>query len=232
VPVSRGVLGSPRSAEPSRSFACPGVAPSADHRPPPFPVGSSSREPCRPLRSHCALCPPPVSLSARLSACVQSGSASPGVPVPLRDVAVRTVFCPGFPTRYASRPGVPPALDGPRCCRFAGLFHPTAAYRVRSPGVCPPPRSRAGFRRPLPSCRLSVPACPSVSLGAPACTPPSSGPCSPRRVRCARRRFRSPRVRAPPELLLPRVPVPAPSQRLHAASVSELRCAEPSAADP
>lgn len=185
----------------------------------------SSSEPFAP-------CPPPVARSARLSACVPSGSASPGVPVPLRDAAVRTVFCPGFPTRCACRPGVPPALDGLRCCRFVGLFHPTAAYRVRSPGVCPPPRSRVGFRRPLPSCRLSAPACPSVSLGAPACAPPSSGPCSPRRVRCARQRFRSPRVRAPPELSLPRVPVPAPSQRLHATSVSDLRDAEPSAADP
>jgi len=38
---------------------------------------------------------------------------------------------------------------------FAGLFHPAATSRVCPSGVCPSPRSRTGFHRPLPSCPLS-----------------------------------------------------------------------------
>ena len=60
-----------------------------------------------------------------------------------------------FRPRRFSRPrrlAPPPA--------FAGLFHPAATSRVCPPGVCPSPRSRAGFPQPshalLP---LSVAAC-------------------------------------------------------------------------
>jgi hypothetical protein len=32
---------------------------------------------------------------------------------------------------------------------FAGLFHPAATSRVRPTGICPSPRSRTGFPRPI-----------------------------------------------------------------------------------
>jgi len=60
---------------------------------------------------------------------------------------------------------------------FAGLFHPAATSRVRPSGICSSPRSRTGFRRPLPSCRLNETRLrfnPRQHI-----PPPASGPCSP-----------------------------------------------------
>ena len=49
-----------------------------------------------------------------------------------------------FPPRRFSRPrGLAPPPT------FAGLFHPAATSRVCPPGVCPSPRSRTGFPRPI-----------------------------------------------------------------------------------
>ena len=60
-----------------------------------------------------------------------------------------------FRPRRFSRPrrfAPPPA--------FAGLFHPAATSRVCPSGVCPSPRSRTGFPRPIHAL---------LALGAPAC---------------------------------------------------------------
>jgi hypothetical protein len=103
-----------------------------------------------------------------------------------------------FPPRRFSRPrgfAPPPA--------FAGLFHPAATSRVCPSGVCPSPRSRTGFRRPVHALLLVGRI--GLRLPAPAFAPPTSGLCSPRRVRCRPRWFRPRPIRAPRGLLLLRV---------------------------
>ena len=70
-----------------------------------------------------------------------------------------------FPPRRFSRPrgfAPPPA--------FAGLFHPAATSRVCPSGVCPSPRSRTGFPRPIHAL---------VSLDASACGLTRASLCAP-----------------------------------------------------
>jgi hypothetical protein len=94
---------------------------------------------------------------------------------------------PGFPAR-AHVPSSTFRTSSTVCSAtsLAGLFHPAATSRVCPSGVCPSPRSRTGFPRPIHTLlplrqdRLRFDPrqqpCPSVT-----------GLCSPRRVRCLRR---------------------------------------------
>jgi hypothetical protein len=144
-----GSLGSPVSRRDLGLSAGPcGFSSSAVHRNLPT-AASSSRElsaSSRVLRP--ATCPPYRERPCDLS---RPASAFRGV---LSLIAASTGgvhHCAGspdpalkFPPRRFSRPrgfAPPPA--------FAGLFHPAATSRVCPPGVCPSPRSRTGFPRPI-----------------------------------------------------------------------------------
>jgi hypothetical protein len=227
-----GSLGSPVSRRDLGLSAGPcGFSSSAVHRNLPT-AASSSRElsaSSRVLRP--ATCPPYRERPCDLS---RPASAFRGV---LSLIAASTGgvhHCAGspdpalkFPPRRFSRPrgfAPPPA--------FAGLFHPAATSRVCPPGVCPSPRSRTGFPRPI---HALLPFKHSdLRLPAPASAPSASGPCSPRRMRCRSRRFRPRPIRAPHGLSLPPPGLP-PAQRASAftpAPPMTFDCDEPTAAGP
>jgi len=197
------------------AFARAVVATSSCHRPLPFPAGSSSHEPCRPLRSAFALRPPRVVPACGLSARDQSRSSSRGVPHPLRSATDPTVDCPGFPdpVRSPSAAFLPPTTASVfSACGFVSPRSHVQGSLSRELSPVAEPHRLSPTVALVP---LRILACfpdPGFPLfrAAPALMPSTSGPCSPQRVRCARRRFRSPRVRVPPELFLPRVPFPAP----------------------
>ena len=60
-------------------------------------------------------------------------------------------WLPGVPTPRADGPPSTFRTSSTVCSAtcLAGLFHPAAASRVCPSGVCPSPRSRTGFRRPI-----------------------------------------------------------------------------------
>jgi hypothetical protein len=78
-------------------------------------------------------------------------SASHGVPVPHRGVNRRRPLLPRVPTPRADVPSSTFRTSSTVCSAtcLAGLFRPAAASRVCPSGVCPSPRSRTGFRRPI-----------------------------------------------------------------------------------
>jgi hypothetical protein len=71
--------------------------------------------------------------------------------VPHRGINRRRPLMPGDPTPQAHVPSAafptPSTVCSATC--LAGLFHPAATSRVCPPGVCPSPRSRTGFPRPI-----------------------------------------------------------------------------------
>jgi len=222
-----GTLGSPLPPRPRIFTRAHAVfrSPSA----PPFDEVSSSLElsaSSRVLRpARCPSCPveprdptdgrraPPLGSSSLIAASAVGVHHSTGNP----DPAVT------FRPRRFSRPrrlSPPPA--------FAGLFHPAATSRVCPSGVCPSPRSRAGFPRP----RHAL-----LTLGAPACdqrnAPSPSGPCSPLRARCRPGRIRSRSIRAPHGLAAPPGLLPAqPGNAFTSPSAHDLHREEPLAAGP
>jgi len=105
--------------------------------------------------------------------------------------------CPGYPAR-APVPSSAFRTPSTVCSAtsLAGLFHPVATSRVCPSGVCPSPRSRTGFPRPnhalLPFRRNRLRFDPRQQL-----RPPTSGLCSPRRVRCLRKAGEGPVQPAP-----------------------------------
>ncbi len=74
-----------------------------------------------------------------------------GFPFPHRDISRRRPLLPGAPTPRTDGPPSTFRTSSTVCSAtcLAGLFRPAAASRVCPSGVCPSPRSRAGFRRPI-----------------------------------------------------------------------------------
>jgi len=119
--------------------------------------------------------------------CPKTRSAFPGfLPSSRHQPAASTTY-PGYPAR-APVPSSAFRTPSTVCSAtsLAGLFHPAATSRVCPSGVCPSPRSRTGFPRPnhalLPFRRNRLRCDPRQQL-----RPPTSGLCSPRRVRCLRK---------------------------------------------
>ena len=149
---------------------------------------------------------------------LQSVSSSPGPsppgnghlpwgPFPLRGIVARRTgpasqAGPSRPRRFSR----PRRILHPHA--FAGLFHPAATSRVRSPRACPSHTAVRARRSPLPSCRCA--------------RAPPPGLSSVRRVR-DRPQGVSPRsARSLPELPLLRVLLHAPWRRLRVPSVHDL----------
>jgi hypothetical protein len=93
----------------------------------------------------------------RLTAAV-SVKLLPWGSVPLRDLHLRRPLDPGFPVPE-SVPSSAFRTPSTVCSAtgLAGLFHPAAASRVRSSGVCSPGEAVPSRRRPVPSCRWRLP---------------------------------------------------------------------------
>jgi hypothetical protein len=74
-----------------------------------------------------------------------------GFQFPHRDISRQRPLVPGAPTPRADGPPSTFRTSSTVCSAtcLAGLFRPAAASRVCPSGVCPSPRSRAGFRRPI-----------------------------------------------------------------------------------
>jgi hypothetical protein len=125
--------------------------------------------------------------------------------------------------------GVPPALDGLLPDRSCGFVSPRSRVQGSLPsGVCSSARSRAGSS---PADALgSLPPAP-LRFPAPRRLPPTSGPCSPLRVRWLRTTVRCPMLRAPLGLVLLRV-LPPRATAAFAATAHGLARNEPAARDP
>jgi hypothetical protein len=78
-----------------------------------------------------------------------------GFQFPHRDISRRRPLLPGVPTPRADGPPSTFRTSSTVCSAtcLAGLFRPAAASRVCPSGVCPSPRSRTGFRRPIHALR-------------------------------------------------------------------------------
>jgi hypothetical protein len=158
--TDRGGIGFPAPA--SASDFHPGPRGFSVRRPPHLSMGfhppSSSSASFRVLRpARCPSC-----LAEPRDPAQRPKSASLGVPSLIAARATGVHHPAGNPDpavtfrpRRFSRPRrfAPPAA-------FAGLFHPAATSRVCPSGVCPSPRSRTGFPRPIHAL---------LALGAPAC---------------------------------------------------------------
>jgi len=82
-----------------------------------------------------------------------------GVPIPLRDINRRRHIWSATPTSQtvpSSAFRTPSTVSS--ATGLAGLFHPAATFRVRSPGVSSPDEAVPSRRRPVPSCRWRLPA--------------------------------------------------------------------------
>jgi len=116
--------------------------------------------------------------------CPKTRSAFLGFLPSSRHQLVASTTYPGFPAR-AHVPSSAFRTPSTVCSAtsLAGLFHPAATSRVCPSGVCPSPRSRTGFPRPihalLPFKRNHLRFDPRQQS-----RPSVTGPCSPRRVRC------------------------------------------------
>jgi len=133
----------------------PTLAPLSIRRPPTLSWRVDSPSSLPSSSECCDLQPASLSVETDLAAS-PSGEAPPlefGSPSSRRQLAAST-RCTEVP---APRYGPSSAFRTPStvcsAAGLAGLFHPAAASRVCPSGGCSSPRSRAGFLRPLPSCR-------------------------------------------------------------------------------
>jgi hypothetical protein len=156
-------------------------------------AGSSSRElllPCRVLP-----------IRVRLAPAVERGRLPWGL-APLRGINLRRPPDTRFP-RLASVPSSAFHTPSTVCSAtgLAGLFHPAAASRVRSSGVCPPGEAVPSRRRPVPS-SLAPARCRTVARPTPRTYAPPSGLALHRDPSLRRRGLAVCTARSPLELFL------------------------------
>jgi hypothetical protein len=130
---------------------------------------SSSRELCASFEVlRLPVCPEDLAIVESAFLGVSSLIATSGTGVDTADSTPRPLPSPAFLT--------PSTIDS--ASTFASLFHLAATSRVCPSGVCSSKRSRTGFHRPLPSCRLREKRLRFDPRQRPPL--PVSGPCSPR----------------------------------------------------
>jgi hypothetical protein len=167
--------------------------------------------------SKCCSLRPALGTPLDLATSRKPKSASLGVRCPHRGVNQRRPHTAGIPLPTF---GPSSAFRTPStvcsATGLAGLFHPAATSRVRPAGVCPSPRSRTGFHRPLPSCRWTKQ--PAGLTRRQPSRPRLQGLAPRRECGAPPEPVKVPMTRAPPGLLLLRVlssrAVAAPSRHL------------------
>jgi hypothetical protein len=159
----------------------------------------------------------------RLSACLSSSTKSedltpfkrrlPWVLSPLHDINQQRplIVQKSHPPHYVPPSAFLTPSTAYSATGLAGLFHPTAAFRVRPSGVYPSLRSRAGFLRsgallPLLEQPLGPKTLPVHSTS-------TSRPCSPLRVRWFRNAVKHSSTPRPSWVFLPPPGVPLPRRQ-------------------
>jgi len=113
-----------------------------------FPSPSAANLRCR-FHPSASFPPPPELRRTTCLSRLRSRDAFPGVPRPHRGISLWSPHPPGDPppSFVPSAAFLTPSTAS-SATSLAGLFHPAATSRFCPTGVCPSPRSRAGFRRP------------------------------------------------------------------------------------